>query len=298
MTTIFSALNQAAEQLKKAQKIRRQTLENPKLDAQVLLAHCLNKPTAYLFAHGDETLTEAVHDRFFALIDRRAKHEPVAYLIAEREFCRRPFVVSTATLIPRPETELLVELAIKTAKPGTVFADIGTGSGAIAVTLAAETGAFVFATDVSGEALLVAKHNAERHQVADRIFFLQGDLLTPFLHDLKAWLERAELKQMTIVANLPYISKAQYETLDPDVKNYEPATALLGGLDGLALYDRLFKQIDAHRACFPPNLKVMFEIDPSQNRSAPLLVRHYFPRASVEVIDDLAGRARIVNCTI
>jgi release factor glutamine methyltransferase len=296
--TIFEALAKASEELKNAQKMKRQALQNPKLDSQVLLSHCIQKPTSYLFAHGDEPLSEEVQRQFAALIARRANHEPVAYILGEKEFFKRPFRVSPATLIPRPETEMLIELTIKESKPGTVFADIGTGSGAIAITLAAETGGFVFATDISADAIAVAKENAKTLGVAERVFFLEGDLILPFVNDLKTWLERAELKRITLVANLPYIPRRHYENLDPDVKDFEPKTALLGGIDGLEIYDHLLRQLVTYRSYFPPELRILFEIDPSQDMSGPSLIRHHFPYASVAVIEDLSHKARILDAAI
>lgn len=297
--TIFEALTRASEELKGAASVRRQALQNPKLDAQVLLSHSLNRPTSYLFAHGDESLMAETEKTFFDLIARRKNHEPVAYILGEKEFYKRSFRVSPATLIPRPETELLIELAIKAAKPGTVFADIGTGSGAIAVTLAAETGGFVFATDISADAITVARENAKANGVADRIFFLEGDLVLPFINDLKAWLlERKDLQRMTLVANLPYIPRRHYENLDPDVKDFEPKTALLGGIDGLEIYDHLLHQLVQYRSYFPSELRILFEIDPSQDMSGPSLIRHHFPYAEATVIEDLSHKARILEANI
>lgn len=297
--TIFEALTKASEELKGAASVRRQALQNPKLDAQVLLSHSLQKPTSYLFAHGEELLKEEVERGFWELVSRRKSHEPVAYILGEKEFFKRPFFVSPDTLIPRPETELLVELALKESKPGTVFADIGTGSGAIAVTLAAESQGFVFATDISSQAILIAKENAKRNHVAERVFFLEGDLVMPFIVDLKAWLlERKDLQRMTLVANLPYIPRRMYENLDPDVKDFEPKTALLGGIDGLEIYDHLLQQLVQYRSYFPSELKILFEIDPSQDMSGPSLIRHHFPYAEVTVIEDLSHKARILEANV
>lgn len=298
MLTIFEALTYAGEQLKEAQKTLRHTVQNPKLDAQVLLSFVLKKPSAYLFAHGDEALTSDSADLFLSLVKRRAAHEPIAYILGEKAFFKRDFLVTSATLIPRPETELIIEHAIAESKPGSVFADIGTGSGAIAVTLAAETGSFVFATDISEDAIVVAKENAKRHGVSERIFFLKGDLISPFLADLKEWLARAELKSMTVIANLPYIPRRAYESLDDEVKNFEPKTALLGGIDGLDIYDRLFSELAKNRAAFPPELRVLLEIDPSQDLSGPRLIKQHFPYAQVTVLNDFSGRARIIDAHV
>ena len=296
--TIFEALNSGAEKLKATQHEKHQAPDNPKLDAQVLLSYLIKKPSSYLFAHGEEVLSADVERSYLELVERRAKHEPVAYITGEKEFFGRAFKVNSATLIPRPETEQLVERALEGAGFAPVFADIGTGSGAIAITLAAQSGGFVFATDVSKDALEIAKANATTHDVSDRIFFLEGDLLLPFLQDLQAWMKRAELKALTIVANLPYISRRQYENLDPDVKNFEPQSALLAGIDGLDLYDRLLQQLKNARGLFPARLKLLMEIDPAQSYSAVRLVLHYFPKADTKVINDLSGKARIIEAFI
>lgn len=296
--TIFEALNKGAEVLKTTQPEKHQAPGNPKLDAQVLLSYLIKKPSSYLFAHGEEIISQDVERAYLELIERRAKHEPVAYITGEKEFFGRAFKVTSATLVPRPETELLVERALEGAGFAPVFADIGTGSGAIAVTLAAQSGGFVFATDISKDAIEVAKMNAATHGVSERIFFLEGDLLLPFLQDLQAWMRRAELKALTIVANLPYISRRQYENLDPDVKNFEPQTALLSGIDGLDHYDRMLQQLKTARASFPAQLKLLMEIDPSQAFSAERLIRHFFPQAKVQIIKDLSNKARILETFI
>ncbi len=293
--TIFEALAWAANKLKYTDTLGSLTLQNPKLDAQVILAACLNKPPLYLFVHGDETLDTEVSERFLHLIERRAKHEPVAYLLGEKEFYKRTFTVTPATLIPRPETEMLVDMALQEMSNDGLFIDVGTGSGAIAVTLAAESTTEVIAIDQSHEALVVAHTNAKRHDVAEKIAFLQGNLLKPFFEMYAAWTAQAKPKRLIIVANLPYITDNQWETLEADVKDYEPKTALVGGVDGLALYDEMFMQLAARLRDLPEFVTVLFEIDPSQASSAQSLAQHYFREASIAVHKDYAGLARIVT---
>lgn len=292
--TIFEALNWAAEALKQLDPAKTQALQNPKLDAQVLLASCLQKPTSYLFAHGDETVPPEISERFMRLIERRARHEPVAYLLGEKDFYRRPFAVTPATLIPRPETELLIDLVRQDIGNNCLILDIGTGSGAIAVTLAAETACEVVAIDNSHEALRVALQNAEQHQVIDRVAFLEGNLLKPFFEIYKTWSPEAKPNTLLLVANLPYLTGRQWEHLDPDVKNYEPQTALVGGLDGLELYDELLQQLAAHRKTLPRGLKIYFEIDPSQTSATQALIRHYFRESNPEGVRDLSGNWRFM----
>ena len=296
--TIFEALTWAADKLKSSEPSHVLGARNSKLDAQILLAACLEKPTSYLFAHGEEQLTTTVSDRFMRLIERRARHEPVAYLLGEKEFYRRSFAVTPATLIPRPETELLVDLVRQEIDNSSVIVDVGTGSGAIAVTLAAETGSEVIATDMSHEALKVAHQNAKRHEVADRVAFLEGNLLKPFLESYSAWSPRSRPQTLLIAANLPYLTGRQWENLDPDVKEYEPQTALVGGLDGLELYDELLMQVAARRKDLPATIKVFFEIDPTQASAAAALVKHYFREATVEGVRDLSGNWRFITAML
>jgi release factor glutamine methyltransferase len=296
--TIFEALTWAADKLKAAEPAQVLGARNAKLDAQVLLAACLKKPTSYLFGHGDEQLEVVVSDAFMRLIERRARHEPVAYLLGEKDFYRRTFAVTPATLIPRPETELLVDLVRQEIGQNTLLVDVGTGSGAIAITLAAETECEVIAIDVSHEALRVAHQNAKHHEVADRIAFLEGNLLKPFFESYHAWSPRSRPQTLLIAANLPYLTGRQWESLDSDVRDYEPKTALVGGLDGLELYDELLMQLAARRKDLPPTVKIFFEIDPSQASAAVALVRHYFPETNPLGVRDLAGHWRFVQASL
>lgn len=296
--TIFEALTWAADKLKASEPGQVLGTRNPKLDAQVLLAHCLEKPTAYLFAHGDQELDTDISGLFMRLIERRARHEPVAYLLGEKDFYKRTFTVSPATLIPRPETELLVDLVRQEIGNNSLVVDVGTGSGAIAITLAAETGCEVIAVDQSHEALKVAHQNAKRHEVSDKIAFLEGNLLKPFFESYNAWSPRSRPATLLIVANLPYLTGRQWEGLDPDVKNYEPKTALVGGLDGLELYDELLMQLAARSKDLPAKIKIFFEIDPTQASAASALIKHYFREAEITGVRDLSGNWRFVTAQL
>ncbi len=216
-------------------------VDTPRLDAALLLAHVLGKDRAWLWAHLDDAMPVELQGQFNALVTRRAQREPLAYLLGEWEFYARPFYVNKHVLVPRPETELLVEEALKwlrqhpTDEPQSVI-DVGTGSGDIAVTLAAEAPSLqLTAIDISPDALATAQRNAERHNVSERITFLQGDLLAPVSYKVSA-----------IIANLPYISEEEYATLMPEVRDYEPVTALRAADDGLALVRRLIDDAPAH----------------------------------------------------
>ncbi len=267
---------------------------NPKFDAQVLLCAVLGCSSAQLFAHGNDPLTPEKEQLFHSYIERRAKHEPVALIIGKKAFYGRDFLVNASTLIPRPETELIIETSIPLVEEGTVVIDVGTGGGAIAITMARETEAPVVAIDISEDALIVAQINAQTHQVAHRIAFWSGNLLLPFFKAFTSWPDKEEAKHLLLIANLPYLSKNQWEALDPDVKNFEPKTALVGGRSGLELYDELLMQLKSVRPTLPSHITLLFEIDPSQKESAPKLIRAHFPDATIEVKNDLAALPRMI----
>jgi release factor glutamine methyltransferase len=212
-------------------------VSTPRLDAECLLAAALRCDRAALYGRLEVLPAEAA-GRFAALLERRAAREPVAYLTGTREFWSLPLTVTPAVLIPRPETETLVEailecLADRAAAPLTI-ADLGTGCGAIAIALAVERPeARVFATDASPEALAVAVENARRFRVDGRITFLRGDFTAPlFAANLTGALD-------ALVANPPYIPTAELEGLEPEIVGFEPQVALDGGPDGLVFHRAL-----------------------------------------------------------
>ncbi len=285
-TTILEALTWAGDRLK--------AFGVSKLDAQVLLAACIGKTTAHLFAHGEDIIVPEVYEHFQRLIERRARHEPVAYLLGRKDFYGRTFFVNASVLIPRPETEILVDLAKGLANQATTFIDVGTGSGTIALTLASDTPCLIFACDTDQQALAIAKQNAELLGVTERVTFEQGHLFSPF-----AQRNAPISSHIVVTANLPYLTPWQVDSLDSDVKDYEPRHALIGGADGLALYDELFGQLktyqhEASRRGTPVKIDIVIEIDPSQARTAPALIASHFPQAKLEVVNDLASRARFV----
>lgn len=206
-------------------------------DARALMAHALERPPAWLFAHGDEPIDEAGQRRFEALLARRLEGEPVAYLVGRRGFWAFDLMVSPQTLIPRPETELLVELALQRASPdaGLRMADLGTGSGAIALALAHERRqAQVVAVDVSEGALEIARANARALRLGN-VEFRQGDWLAPLAG------ERFDL----IASNPPYIADADPHLREGDLR-FEPARALSSGPDGLEAIGTIVRDAPAH----------------------------------------------------
>jgi release factor glutamine methyltransferase len=207
--------------------------ESPRLDAEVLLAHVRGCQRIMLYASFDEDVTEETRGKFRELVRRRAAGEPVAYLVGHREFFSLEFEVSPAVLVPRPETEALVsrvlDLCGAAASPKII--DVGTGSGAIAVALAKHLPrALITASDLSAAALAVAKRNAERHAVADRIRFIESDLLDA--HGLEGPWD-------VIVSNPPYVREAEFASLPRDVRDHEPRGALVAGPRGEELIERL-----------------------------------------------------------
>lgn len=255
------------------------------LDAGVLLAHVLDRPRTALLAHPEMPLTDEQAAQFATLVKRRAAGTPIAYLIGRHPFYDRDFLVTPDVLIPRPETEHLIDAALAWARGRVVLrvADIGTGSGAIAVTLAAHLpDAHVHAVDCSPAALDVARQNAERAGVGGRITFHQGDLLAPLL----AQGEPLDL----IAANLPYIPTADLAALD--VARHEPVLALDGGPDGLDAIRRLLTQAPRVLAA---NGLILLEIGAGQGEAAAGLAREQFPGAEIAVLHDYAGHDRVLR---
>lgn len=224
-------------------------------------------------------------ERFVEWINRRAQGEPVAYIRGKKEFWSLDFYVDRRVLIPRPETELLVEQALSSmikSESGEV-ADIGTGSGVLGIALAKERKGWNFvATDSSQEALEVAAENAKRHEVADRIEFREGDLCVP-LQDRKGEFD-------LIVANLPYIPRSDLENLSVDVKNYEPLRALDGGEDGLEL---IFRLVQEARSCLRPQGWLLLEIGLGEASTVMDRMRQLGFR-EIHSREDLQGIPRIV----
>ena len=262
-------------------RIRAGGVDHARLTAEVLLGHVLGLSRAQVLARLERDLGEAERARFEALVGRAANGEPLAYLTGQREFFGLDFEVTPDVLVPRPETELLVERALAVLGAGPVHVvDVGTGSGIIAVTLAARRPlAHVTALDVSPAALTVARRNAERLGVAERVRFRQQDLLDPAP-------EAADL----ICANLPYIPAADLAALD--VSRHEPRLALDGGPDGLDLIRRLVAQAVTVLAA---QGGLLLEIEARQGPAVATLCASAFPGASIEIVRDLAGLDRVVQ---
>lgn len=254
----------------------------PALDARLLLELVLGHDHAWLVAHDDEPLAADTTAIYRALLDRAAAHEPIPYLTGHAPFLALDFAVSHDVLIPRSETEQLVEMAAEWAdgRGAIRVVDVGTGSGCIAVSLASLLPqAIVAAVDISAKALAVAAANARQH-APGRIRFVQGDLLAAFAPGLDL-----------IVANLPYIAEHEWPSLAIGVKSYEPALALNGGMDGLDLYRILLPQA-AER--LRKGGLILLEIGWRQGEAVMALARQSWPEADIRVLADFAGHDRIV----
>jgi release factor glutamine methyltransferase len=275
---IREALEQAVQML------RTEGVESPRLDAELLLAHVLRANRATILTWPDRGLTQKQLTAYRDLAARRAAREPLAYIVGHREFFGLDFAVDSRVLVPRPETEILVEQALLLAKeirPRPKIADVGAGSGAISVSLAVHLpSAIVYAVDSSAAALAVVAENAHRHGVADRVACLKGDLLKPLPEVVDV-----------ITANLPYVTTAEWEALPPEIRLYEPRAALDGGSDGLALISRLLGMACGY---IRPGGSVLVEIGASQGAAVTALVRQTCPRAEVQVLQDYAGLDRLV----
>ena len=267
-------------------------------DARILLRHALGCTEEYLAGGSITALTPAQSAAFCDLIARRRRGEPVAYITGKKEFMGLEFAVDSRVLIPRPETEALVEIALALfgGSPTTaplcasmldevshpIIADIGAGSGAIAVSIARHLPhATIYATDASADALAVARANAEAHGVANRLGFLQG-------HYLQALPEPAHI----LVCNPPYIPSGDIPDLDADVRDYEPHLALSGGQDGLDAYRGMFPDLSSYLL---PGGTALFEIGFDMAERLTALAGRYLPGARVDVYQDLAGFDRVLR---
>ena len=263
---------------------------SPRLDAELLLAHALGVRRLDLYLLHDRPLREPELGAARELVRRRASGEPVAYITGVREFYNRAFAVTPAVLIPRPETETLVEAALRRLRELSedgepTAADLGTGSGCIAVTLAAEIAALhVFATDVSSGALDVARGNAVTHEVEQRVSFIEGDWARPLTTPVDV-----------LVSNPPYVTSEELAATARDVRDFEPVLALDGGADGLGAYRALLASLhDATR----PGATVLLEIDPRRAGLVADLVRAEFAGARVSFHEDLTRRDRVLEARV
>jgi release factor glutamine methyltransferase len=263
-------------------RLRAAAIETAVLDADLLLAFVLDVRKEDLYAHPEPSLLPDALVRYHELISRRARGEPVAYLRGAKEFYGLELAVDRRVLIPRPETELLVEEAARRlrSRVAPLICDLGTGSGAVALALAtALPRARIVATDVSADALEVARVNARRHRVVDRIEFRAGDLFAPIHERLDA-----------VVANLPYLTTAEVDAARGTSIEFEPRAALDGGEDGL---DAIRRAIPSLPRALVPGGVALFECAPSQARTIASLLSEALG-SEAEVVRDFSGHERLV----
>jgi release factor glutamine methyltransferase len=259
-------------------------VESPRLEAELLLAHAVGRNRAWVLAHPERRLTPKEVTRFRDLAARRARREPLAYIVGHREFFGLDLAVDPRVLIPRPETELLVERALALARrlpEPVLIADVGAGSGAISVALAVHLpAATIYALDESPDPLAVSAENARRHGVEGRVQCLLGDLLAPLP-------EAVHL----VTANLPYVATEEWEALAPEIREHEPRAALDGGPGGLEVIRRLLATAGCH---LRPGGAILLEIGAHQGPAARALAGEYFPQARIDLLQDYARLDRLV----
>ena len=274
------------EALQEGKRLLSPVSDEPGVDAELLLRHVLHFDRGQLYRRLTEPIDLPFEEAYRSLLARRAAHEPTPYILGRKEFFGLDFEVTPAAIIPRPETEMLVEEAIalvqdRPADQVVAIADVGTGCGAIAVSLAhLLPSAQLIAIDASADAIALARRNAANHPSAQPVHFLQGDLLEPVDSPLEL-----------ILANLPYIPTAQWAQLPPEIREREPRAGLDGGPDGLHQIARLL-------AMAPPYLaeggSVILEIGDDQGPATTTLAQEAFPNARVRIQKDLAALDRVL----
>ena len=258
-------------------------VDTPQLDAQLMMARALGRSRLDVITHPEIVPTDLQSADFQSMLERRISRCPLAYILGVKEFFCIELDIEPGVLVPRPETEVLVEECIKRTNPASIIADVGAGSGAIAVALAVNLPeAKIYTTDVSPTALKVAHANVEKQHLADRVYVVAGNLLDPLIE--------MNMRFDVVVSNPPYIPTGVIETLEPEVRLYEPKEALDGGADGLDVYRKLFPQ---SVQCLNNKGFIAVEIGAGQAAQVSNIAKDAGLR-SIEVVPDLAGIERIV----
>ena len=271
--TLKQALSRARDTL------AQNNVDDAPLEGELLLRYALNISRTRLYLDLEHKLSPRQEQTFWRLVERRLSGEPTAYITGHREFYGLDFHVDPSVLIPRPESELLVETALELAQNNQILtiADIGTGCGAIAVSLALELPqARIYATDISAAALEVTLGNCRKYGVTDRVRLLRGDMLAPLPHPVDL-----------IIANLPYVKETELAET-----GFEPRLALNGGPDGTEMIGRLCRQIDGK---LRPGGYLLLEMGMGQRETVTALLHTIFPEGEIEVIPDLSGIERVIN---
>jgi len=282
--TVLELINETAAYFKK------KDIESARLDGELLLAHCLNCARIQLYIDFERIVTEEELAVFRELVRRRAAREPVAYLIGYKDFWSLKIAVGKGVLIPRPETELLVEESVKIFTPlsdggqQTAILEPGTGSGALSIALAQEIKqCTIYATDISPAAIKIAQRNSREHGCAGRVQFIQGDSLTSF--------RQKEIFDL-IVSNPPYICSADMAGLAPEIREHEPVEALDGGPDGLSFYRQWIPQMPG---LLKKNGWAVLEMGAGQSAAIAQLFENTGVFADVQTVRDYAGHERIIK---
>jgi release factor glutamine methyltransferase len=281
--TIEQALSRAREIL------TANNIEDASLECEILLRYALKISRVQLYLDLYHELSPKQEENFWSLITRRANHEPTAYITRHCEFYGFDFYVDHRVLIPRSGSELLVDQTLKLMLKHSIkkrrpclIAEVGTGSGAIAISIARHLPQVkIYASDISAPALEVAAINCQKHQVANRIDLLLGNMLEPLLKPVDL-----------IVANLPYIKESEMNELSPEIQVFEPRLALAGGEDGLAKIHQLLTQA---RGKLRARGSMLLELGDGQISETASLARHYFPHAEVEAVPDILGVSRVLK---
>lgn len=271
--------------------LKEKNIESPRLCAEILLAHQLNTDRLKLYLEYDQPVGEKDLSQYRSMIKRLIDGEPVQYITGIQEFWSMDFIVNSSVLIPRPETEILVEQALRIyneeyaeKNPVISILDIGTGSGAIATAIASELEkAKISAVDISAKAMNTAKLNAAKHGMENRISFYEGDLFAPFKSDHQTF--------DIILSNPPYVAKKDYESLPRKIKDFEPGLALESGEDGLSHIREILEKTPEF---LNPGGWIMLEMDPGQTDSAIQIITENNEYATGQVIKDYSNKDRVV----
>jgi release factor glutamine methyltransferase len=266
------------------------------LDIEILIAAAIGKPREFVLTHPEHKIPVTRNLKLETFIQRRLKNEPLAYILGQKEFYGLKFKVDKNTLIPRPETELIVENVLKLQPKNSAIIDVGTGSGNMIISLVKNLAGknTFFATDISSKALIIAKQNAHFHKVSNKIKFLHGNLLEPIIRNSKL-----KTRNFIIVSNLPYLSSKIYSKISCDIKIYEPKIALYSPEAGLAHYKELFKQLEtlqvsSCKPCLPAGrFQVFLEFSPEQKAPLKKAAQSIFPMCHMTFFKDLAGKFRV-----